>query len=381
MNPACRQWPAGWLRIMVPALACLLAAAAVVAAPPVAGGLPPVRRLPAAELLVHATRAGAVLPVTNLAAWAVRRAEIVAGFEAVIGPWPGPGRRGPVEWRLEEEVDAGTHLRRRITYVAEPGGRVPAYLLVPKDAVAQGGRRHSAVLALHQTRPEGPRAVVGLADSPDDEYGLDLVRRGFVVLAPAYPLLGEYQPDLRALGWGSGTLKAAWDNSRGLDLLASLPFVRTNRGFGVIGHSLGGHNGVFTATLDPRLSVVVSSCGLDRWADYYRGDPAVWRPERGWCQVRYMPALTNYAGRLADIPFDFPELIAALAPRVCFLSAPRGDGNFQWTSVAAIGRAAGPVYALHGVPERLVVTHPETGHRFPEESRERAYRLLEEHLR
>ncbi len=31
---------------------------------------------------------------------------------------------------------------------------------------------------------------------------------------------------------------------------------------GVIGHSLGGHNAIFTATFDERLKAVVTSCGF-----------------------------------------------------------------------------------------------------------------------
>ena len=84
---------------------------------------------------------------------------------------------------------------------------------------------------------------------------------------------------------------------------------------GGIGHSLGGHNGVYTAVFDDRLKVVVSSCGLDSYLDYYGGDEKNWVLEKGWCQTRYMPKLADYKGRLADIPFDFHELIGALAPR------------------------------------------------------------------
>ena len=192
-------------------------------------------------------------------------------------------------------------------------------------------------------------------------------------------MLANYWPDLKALGYESGTMKSIWDNIRGLDLLASLPFVKTN-GFGAIGHSLGGHNGVYTAVFDPRIRVVVTSCGLDSYRDYYDGDPKVWQPERGWCQQRYMPKLAAYAGRLHEIPFDFHEIIGALAPRVCFISAPKGDTNFRWRSVDAVADAAATVYRLHGRPENLQVAHPEAPHRFPPEMRERAYRLLEEHL-
>ena len=94
-------------------------------------------------------------------------------------------------------------------------------------------------------------------------------------------------------------------------------------GFGTIGHSLGGHNSVYTAVFDDRLKVVVSSCGLDSFLDYYGGDEKNWEPEKGWCQTRYMPKLADYKGRLADIPFDFHELIGALAPRVRASSSRR----------------------------------------------------------
>ena len=336
-------------------------------------------RLPRTNLLRYARPDGSVASVNTIADWRQRRAQILAAMQQVMGPLPGLEKRGPLDVLTVEEFDAGDYVRRSITYTAELGGRVPAFLLIPKAALAKGAKA-PAVLALHQTHAAGRKVVVGLGDSPNDEYGVDLAKRGFVVLAPPYTMLADYQPDITALGWKSGTMKSIWDNVRGLDLLATLPFVRTN-GFGVIGHSLGGHNGVFTAVFDERIKVVVSSCGLDGFLDYYGGDPKVWRAERGWCQLRYMPALTNYSGRLVEIPFDFHELIGALAPRVCFLSAPLGDTNFRWRSVDEIARAAQAVYALHGVPQNLQVAHPDCSHLFPREMREKAYLLFEKHLR
>ena len=67
-------------------------------------------------------------------------------------------------------------------------------------------------------------------------------------------------------------MKAIWDNIRGLDLLESLRFVKRGR-YGAIGHSLGGHNAIYTAVFDQRIKVVVSSCGFDSYLDYYDGDP------------------------------------------------------------------------------------------------------------
>jgi len=182
--------------------------------------------------------------------------------------------------------------------------------------------------------------------------------------------MANYQPDLKALGYQSGTMKAIWDNIRGLDLLESLPFVKKG-GFGAIGHSLGGHNSIFTACFDKRIKIIVSSCGFDSFRDYMNGDI------RGWTSERYMPKLLDYGNHLIDIPFDFYELIGALAPRHVFISAPSGDSNFKWSSVDEITKAASQIYNLHGARSNLVVEHPGCGHEFPDEVRYRAYRLLD----
>ena len=249
----------------------------------------------------------------------------------------------------------------------------------PSSALVAGGRAR-AVLCLHPTDATiGHDVVVGLGGRPNRAYAAELAERGFVTLSPSYPMLANYQPDVLGLGYASGTMKAIWDNMRGLDVLESLPFV-AGTGFGAIGHSLGGHNAVYTAAFDERLRVVVSSCGLDLYTDYYGGDPKVWQPGKGWCQVRYMPRLLDYAGRLADIPFDFAEVIGALAPRPCLISAPLRDTNFRWRSVDRIVAAARPVYALLGGPDALRVEHPDSDHDFPTEMRHQAYALFERHL-
>jgi hypothetical protein len=275
---------------------------------------PPVRRLPAGDLLVFRGPDGSAGVVRTVDDWLRRRSEMLEGFRSVVGPLPGPEKRCPLDPTTEGEVDCGTYVRRSVTYASEPGSRVPAFLLIPKVALAGDGRKFQAALCLHPTDDLiGNGVVVGLGGKPNRAYAAELADRGYVTLAPNYPLLAKYRPDLKALGWESGTLKAVWDNIRGLDLLESLPFV-DRAGFAAIGHSLGGHNAVFTAALDDRIKVVVSSCGLDSFADYYGGVDRVWRPGQGWTQDRYMPRLAAYRGRLAEIPFDFSELIGSLAP-------------------------------------------------------------------
>jgi pimeloyl-ACP methyl ester carboxylesterase len=167
-------------------------------------------------------------------------------------------------------------------------------------------------------------------------------------------------------------MKAIWDNIRALDLLEGLPFVRKGK-FGAIGHSLGGHNALFTAAFEPRIQIVVTSCGFDSFADYMKGDI------RGWTSERYMPNLLKY--RAEDRPFDFAEVISALAPRSCFINAPLRDANFSARSVDAVVANARPVYKLLHAEARLAVEHPDCEHSFPPEIRQHAYVLLDRVLR
>src|SRR3954464_3764772 len=151
---------------------------------------------------------------------AVSRDELLARMERVMGKFPGAERRCDLDVRVLEEVDGGEYVRRFLTYQSEPGGRVPAYLLVPKAEVLRKGPggKPIGILTLHQTHALGQKVVVGLGASTNDEYGVELAKRGFVCLAPPYPHLANYAPSLT--NWESGTMKAIWDNVRGLDLLA-----------------------------------------------------------------------------------------------------------------------------------------------------------------
>lgn len=338
-------------------------------------------RLPRDNLMLYRATDGTVQSVDTLEKWQRRREEILSGMQAVMGPLPGKEKKCPLDVKILEEVDCGSYVRRSITYASEPGSRVPAYLLLPKAVLTGESARANAILCLHPTdNVVGHGVVVGLGAARYPPYANELADRGFVVLAPCYPLLAKYQPDLKALGWESGTLKAVWDNIRGLDLLDSIPNVKSGE-LGAIGHSLGGHNAIFTAVFDERIRTVVSCCGFDSFLDYAGGDAKVWQAGAGWAQTRYMPKLSNFRGRLSEIPFDFHELIGALAPRRILIVAPKKDHNFQVASVERIVSSARHVFQLHGSSHQLSVEYPDGGHDFAEPMRWQAYDLLKTTLR
>jgi dienelactone hydrolase len=292
-----------------------------------------------------------------------------ARFEEVAGPPPAGLRPVPFDVRVEEEVRLETHVRRRISFAVEEGDRVPAYLLVPHGLTGPA----PAALCLHQTTAMGKAEPAGMG-KPDLAYAAELAARGWVTLAPDYPNFGDYRVDPYARGWASGTRKGIWNHQRAVDLLASMGEVDPAR-LAAVGHSLGGHNALFLALFDDRIRAVVTSCGFCAFPRYKQGNLA------GWSSKVYMPRIAEAYGKdPARLPFDFPELLAALAPRGLFIHAPLGDHNFDVQGVRDCVAAARPAYAARGAEDRLVALHPEGGHDFPPSAREQAYLFLERAL-
>ena len=322
------------------------------------------------NLLLYLDADGRSHPVTTPADWQKRRGHVLANMQLVMGPLPDASKKVPLDVQVVETVDLGKVIRKKLSFVPETGDRVPAYLLLPKGLSG----RAPAMLCLHQTVAIGKAEPAGLGTNPDLRYALELAERGYVTLAPDYPNFGEYKFDPYAHGYASTTMKGIWNHIRAVDLLQSLPEVDPER-IGAIGHSLGGHNAIYVAVFDPRLKAVVSSCGFNSFFKYYGGNLA------GWSHKGYMPRIAEVYGKDPKrMPFDFTEVVAALAPRPFFTNSPLGDANFEHSGVEDCLRAARPVYELLAAKENLVEVHPDCGHSFPPEARRAAYQFLDKVL-
>jgi dienelactone hydrolase len=323
------------------------------------------------RLLIVRDASGREEDVTSRSAWAVRRDHILGHLQEVMGPLPGAERRVTLAVQSKEETQTPDYLSIKLSFMSEPGDRVPAWLFVPPKSKRPG----PAILCLHQTTAIGKDEPAGLGGNPNLAYARELATRGYVTLVPDYPNYGEYKVDPYGLGYASACMKAIWNNMRALDLLCDRPEVDPGR-IGVIGHSLGGHTAIFTALFEPRIKAVVSSCGFNAFTHYYGGKIA------GWSHAGYMPRLSaRYDLDLARVPFDFPELIGALAPRPFFVNAPLHDANFAVDGVKVCIDSARPVYQLLGAASRLQAIYPDAEHAFPPRAREEAYRFLDENLK
>lgn len=311
--------------------------------------------------------------------WRVRRQHILKRFQLVMGKLPDAGRKCPIEPQVVEQVELEKVTRKKILYTVETGDRASAFLLLPKG---QRGRA-PAMLCLHQTVTWGKDDVVGVnAKYPDQRYALELAERGYVTLAPDAPGHGERRTcNPSALGYDSHAMKGIWDHMRAVDLLQSLAEVDPER-IGVIGHSMGGCEAIFVAMFDPRIEVVVQSCGYGSHSAYAK----TWGDLSRWSSFGTAGALTTprissvYHNDPAQMPFDFPELIAALAPRPFFSNSPLHDEIFEKSGTDDCIKAARPVYELFQAADKLAVVNSDCGHGFPETVRKRAYEFLEQSL-
>jgi dienelactone hydrolase len=304
-----------------------------------------------------------------------RRADVRERMQKVMGELPDRSQLPPLDLKIVESFQGDGYKRLTVSFANLYDERVTAYLYVP-DGLKPGERR-PGVVALQSTGMQGKHIVDGRGPrGASRAYGLELARRGHVVVAPDYPSFGEQKDyDFAKSRYGSGTMKAISDNMRCVDLLLSRDDVDGSK-IAVIGHSLGGHNALFTAAFDERMKVVVTSCGWTPFHYYYGGKKLA-----NWAQPRYMPRVTSvYANDPDRMPFDFPELIATLAPRAVFSNSPVADENFDVEGVRLGWPQAKRVYEQLGAGERLVLRTPDYAHDFTDETRREAYAFIEAQL-
>jgi hypothetical protein len=345
--------------------------AALTGVPVHAGTVPP-QYPDKARLLVYRDKDGEEHPVKTPADWKIRRQHILANMQLAMGALPDVKKKVPLDVKVLEEEKTDKYTRKLISFATDKTDRVSAYLFIPKEVKG----KVPGVLCLHPTEKNlGKKVVAGLGGKPHRQYAVELAERGYVTIAPDYVGMGGYDYDPYKHGYVSATMKGIWNHMIAVDVLQSLPEV-DKAAIGAVGHSLGGHNSMFVAVFDERIGCIVSSCGFCSFPTYMKGNIA------GWTHNGYMPLLKNkYNLDVKQVPFDFPEVVAALAPRAFLACAPISDNNFAVQGVKDCILAARPVYQLLAAEAKLAATYPEAAHDFPDDTRKMAYEWFDRWLK
>jgi dienelactone hydrolase len=290
-----------------------------------------------------------------------------------------PAAPPPLAPERLEQVDLGDVVREMVTYAVEPGERVPAFVFVPKD----GGGRHPAVLCHHQHGGEfevGKDGPAGLGSTSDQHYALELARRGYVTIVADALCFGERQDARGKLKKGEyerfealhritegKTLqgKYVWDARRALDYLETRPEVDPSR-IGMIGHSLGGQETLFTTATDTRIKAAVSSCGF--------GSLRTLKRDR---------ILHNFALFVPELAGqgDYGAVLALIAPRPFLVAARSEDPIFPMEGIEETVAGGRLAYAAAGAADHLGTFYEPGPHQFSPAMREAAYAWLDRWLK
>jgi dienelactone hydrolase len=315
--------------------------------------------------------------IHDLPAWEKKRASTAAILRAILG---NPTNLTPPKLEvidLETEI-LEDHVRRHIKIHTEADDWIPAYLLLPRP---RPKIPVPALICLHQTVAQGKKEPCGMEGSEGLALARQLVRHGYVCIAPDMIGFGERIPagtqpyhDSIAFykkhpNW-SFMGKMVWDVSRVVDTLETLPEVDPHR-IASIGHSHGAYTTLFATALEPRISLAIASCGFTT----FRRDP---RPNRWSHLTALIPQLGTYLPKVEDIPFDWQHVCSQIAPRPLFVWYGLHDDIFPNTdNLDALFQDVRTVYRLYGAADNLEWFEFDGAHGFPEEGRTRAYDWLD----
>jgi hypothetical protein len=246
-----------------------------------------------------------------------------------------------------------------------------------------GEGKRPAVLTVYYE----PETSIGLGNELRD-FGLQLVRRGFVVLsigtteATAAKTYSLYYPSIEKAAVQPLSM-LAYAAANAWFVLASRPEVDSTR-IGIVGHSFGGKWAMFASCLfdkfaaaawsDPGIVFDNSRPSINYWEPWYLGyHPQPWRT-RGLITPEN-PAQGVYPKLLAE-GRDLHELHALMAPRPFLVSGGSEDPPQRWEAL----NHTIAVNKLLGFEQRVGMTN-RLQHDPNEESNAAIYAFFERFLR
>ena len=306
--------------------------------------------------------------------WPQERERIAEAVIQVLGSFP--KQKVLLATQILSEEDCGKYVRRKISIQVQPGDRMPAYMLVPKN---RRGRVPAVICFYGTTSGAGKETTVGLSGgkpgSPPERnraFAIDIVEAGFVALAPDYLRDGErIKPGRRPYDttdfynefpdW-SVHGKDIWDTARAIDYLQTLKFVDAEK-IGMAGHSYGGHSTIFAAALEPRIKVAVANGPVSDFIHHGMH----WAAPKGGGSSQSLPNMRPYVlDPTRRVTLTFYEFTSLIAPRPLWIGQAVGERRpMEEENCAAVKE----VYRVLGASDRVKYSWYAGDHDFPPEAR------------
>ncbi len=278
--------------------------------------------------------------VKTSADWTKRRGEILDTWQKRLGAWPPLVEKPTIKKLAKVERDGYVEHKVQVQISAD-GKVVDGYLLIPNGP----GPFPAVLVPFYEPLTSIGQGTKGKGTH---DYGLQLVKRGFVTLSIGTPgSLDKLGGDTReALIQAGADLRRqpltllAYVASNCLTALAQLPEVDARR-IGVIGLSYGGKWSMFASCLDERFACAVWSdpgivfnekdSNVNYWEPWYLGyDPKVKRKPGVPSDANPRTGLYK---ELIDAGEDLVDLHALMAPRPVLVSGGVQDPPKNWQAL------------------------------------------------
>lgn len=281
-----------------------------------------------------------------------------------------PDSRTPLNARITGRLDRDGYRIEHLVFESLPGFFVTANVYVP----AKGPGPYPAVLGT------AGHSDVGKAADLYQHVWVNLAKRGIIALAFDPPGQGErfeyFDPATGKSTIGAGTREHdhvgkqalltgtsiaryfAWDGIRAFDYLLMRPDVDPER-IGVAGNSGGGTQAAWLGIVEPRLSVIDSSCYITSWS-------ALWHGPGPQDMEQTLPGFLSRG-------LNFTDMLIAAAPRPYLVSSAVRD-FFPIEGARATVAEARTAYAALGVADHLDHVENDDQHGWSKPLREAAYR-------
>jgi hypothetical protein len=266
--------------------------------------------------------------------WPRRRAEILAKWNAVMGPWPDLIERPKVEVQSSEAREGYTE--QAVKVEVAPGQMLAGILLVP----AGKGPFPAVLVPFYEPGTSvGRPPVAGKGKFGD--YGLQLARRGFVTLSIGSPGGDARKPD-RSGAVCQPLSYLAYVAVNCANALANRSDVDAKR-IGVVGHSYGGKWAMFASCMsekfaaaawsDPGIVFDQARSNVNYWEPWYLGlDPTLAAQRKPGLVTPENPRTGAYK-TMIQRGMDLHELHALMAPRPFLVSGGSEDGPGRWVAL------------------------------------------------
>ena len=164
-----------------------------------------------------------------------------------------------------------------------------------------------------------------------------------------------------------------------VDALSELELIDPQRIY-VAGYSLGGAVGLYSAALDERIAGVISVCGFTPMRSNKPGKTAEGIYEYSHLHG-LLPRLGFFAQNEERIPYDFNEILAAVAPRPLLIVAPTWDQYASFPDINHCLSEVKKVYDLYKQKDKVELFAPEDYNRFSEEMKSKVISWMKQNFR